>query len=158
MRGDALSLASRRCLFFLLIPPRPARARAGGGREGGRRDGRPVLGPGAGPPAGPAGGQPAGQRLQVQRAGHPITLRLGEEAGDVALAVEDDGGGILPEDLPHIFEPFYRSRRARRSGVGGVGLGLAVARRIALAFGGSLVAESGPARGARFTLRLPLRG
>jgi signal transduction histidine kinase len=86
--------------------------------------------------------------------GSPVTVRLGGSDGAVTLAVEDVGPGIDPVDLPHVFEPFYRSARAR-PGRAGVGLGLAVARRIAAALGGSLAAESEPGRGARFLLRLP---
>lgn len=86
--------------------------------------------------------------------GTPITCRLGREKGLVVLTVEDQGSGIAPEDLPHIFEPFYRSAQARRLGLGGVGLGLAVAQRIAGAFGGSLDVESVPGQGSRFSVRL----
>jgi signal transduction histidine kinase len=87
--------------------------------------------------------------------GSPITLTLGLEKGCVSLTVEDAGCGIAAEDLPYVFEPFYRSAEARRRGVGGVGLGLAVARRIAAAFGGTLDARGRPGQGARFVLRLP---
>jgi signal transduction histidine kinase len=87
--------------------------------------------------------------------GSPITLAARAEKGGVALTVEDAGRGIAAEDLPHVFEPFYRSVEARRRGVGGVGLGLAVARRVAAAFGGTLDAQSGSGKGTRLTLRLP---
>jgi heavy metal sensor kinase len=87
--------------------------------------------------------------------GTPVTLAARAEGGAVALTVEDAGRGIAAEDLPHVFEPFYRSAEARRRGVGGVGLGLAVARRIAVAFGGSLDAQARPGPGTRLTLRLP---
>jgi signal transduction histidine kinase len=87
--------------------------------------------------------------------GTPIVLRLARQGGRIALTVEDEGCGIPAEDLPHVFEPFYRSSRARRAGTAGVGLGLAVAQRIARAFGGTLVAESELGRGSRFTLHLP---
>jgi heavy metal sensor kinase len=90
--------------------------------------------------------------------GTPITLSLGEEDGFVSLAVADAGCGIAPEDLAHVFEPFFRSAEARRLGKAGVGLGLAVAQRIAAAFGGALHVESRPGQGARFTLRLPRAG
>jgi signal transduction histidine kinase len=86
--------------------------------------------------------------------GTPITVRLWREEKLLAVAVEDAGPGIAPEDLPHIFEHFYRSAQARRRGISGVGLGLAVAKRIAVHLGGTLHAESEPAAGARFTLRL----
>ena len=88
-------------------------------------------------------------------AGAPVTVRVGEAPGAVTLAVEDAGCGIAPEALPHVFEPFYRSAEARRLGQAGVGLGLAVAQRIAVALGGTLAVESEPGKGSRFALRLP---
>src|SRR5207253_2165444 len=65
--------------------------------------------------------------------GSPVTVSLAREANAVVLAVRDAGCGIAPEDLPHIFEPFYRAADVRRRGQPGVGLGLAVVRRIAVA-------------------------
>lgn len=85
----------------------------------------------------------------------PITVRLGREGEYVVLSVTDAGTGIPPEDLPHVFEPFYRSAQVRRQGQAGCGLGLAVVQRIALAFGGSVTAWSEAGRGSRFTVRLP---
>jgi heavy metal sensor kinase len=87
--------------------------------------------------------------------GTPVVVRLGWKAGFITLEVEDAGAGIAPADLPHVFEPFYRAPEARRRGEPGVGLGLAVARRIAMAFGGTLTATSEPGHGSRFTLCLP---
>jgi signal transduction histidine kinase len=87
--------------------------------------------------------------------GTPIIVRSWGEPGAAALAVEDRGGGITARDLPHVFEPFYRAESARRLGRAGVGLGLAVARRIAACHGGTIDAESEPGRGSRFVLRLP---
>jgi heavy metal sensor kinase len=88
-------------------------------------------------------------------AGSPITLRTWREGDAVCLGVEDRGPGIAAGDLPHLFEPFYRSAEARRQGVGGVGLGLAVAARIVAAFAGRIEVQSGPEKGTRFTLLLP---
>jgi signal transduction histidine kinase len=85
----------------------------------------------------------------------PIKLRLDADVTGVMLSVEDQGAGIAPEDLPHIFEPFYRSARARRQGRPGVGLGLAVARRIAEVFDGQISVSSVVGQGTRFVLRLP---
>jgi heavy metal sensor kinase len=87
--------------------------------------------------------------------GSPIRLSMWGEADSVFLAVEDQGHGIAPDDLPHIFEPFYRSSLARRLGTAGVGLGLAVAARIAEAFGGSLSVTSETGMVTCFTLSLP---
>jgi heavy metal sensor kinase len=86
--------------------------------------------------------------------GSPITLRLKREPEFVELSVEDRGQGIHADDLPHIFEPFYRSATARLQGIGGVGLGLAVAKRIAEVQGGSLQVDSAIGRGSRLTIRL----
>jgi signal transduction histidine kinase len=69
--------------------------------------------------------------------------------------VEDRGCGIPAEDVPRVFEPFHRAESARRLGHAGVGLGLAVARRIAATHGGTITAESEPGRGSRFVVRLP---
>lgn len=87
--------------------------------------------------------------------GTSISLRLAREPGVITLAVEDAGCGINLEDLRHVFEPFYRSAHARCLGRVGVGLGLAVAQRLAQVFSGMLSAESEPGRGSRFLLRLP---
>lgn len=73
----------------------------------------------------------------------------------VEIAIEDRGPGIDPSELPHIFEPFYRGRRAVRDQAGGFGLGLALASRIIEAHSGALTAESVPGRGTRFVARLP---
>jgi signal transduction histidine kinase len=85
--------------------------------------------------------------------GTPITVEVGREGEYVTLAVQDEGVGLDALDLPHVFEPFYRSSKARRRP--GVGLGLAVVERIAQVFGGAIRAESSPGRGSRFILRLP---
>ncbi len=87
--------------------------------------------------------------------GTPIIVRVWREPGAVALAVEDRGCGISPEDLPQIFEPFYRANSARQLGRAGVGLGLAVARRIAATHGGTITADNVPDGGCRFVVRLP---
>ncbi len=86
--------------------------------------------------------------------GTPIIVRTWSEPGAVALSVEDRGCGIPAGDLPRVFEPFYRAESARRLGHPGVGLGLAVARRIAATHGGTIAAESEPGRGSRFVVRL----
>ena len=88
--------------------------------------------------------------------GTPIEVRVWRAGDHVALAVRDHGMGLAPEDRAHLFEPFYRSDEARRRGYPGVGLGLAVARRIASAFGGTIEVQSEPGRGSTFTLRLPI--
>jgi two-component system OmpR family sensor kinase len=88
-------------------------------------------------------------------AGTPITVSLSAEDDAICLTVADAGCGISQEDLPHLFEAFYRSPQVRRRGVPGLGLGLAVAQRIAAALGGTLHVRSQPEQGTIFTLQLP---
>jgi signal transduction histidine kinase len=88
--------------------------------------------------------------------GAAIVVETRRDRQEAILAVEDRGPGIATEDLPHIFEPFYRSAQARRRGVTGVGLGLAVVRRIATACGGSVAARSELEKGTRFEVRFPV--
>lgn len=77
--------------------------------------------------------------------------------GSVVIRLEDEGPGIPREDLPHIFERFYRGARARERSTGGSGLGLAIARSIVESHGGRIEAGSAPGGGASFTIRLPLQ-
>ena len=86
-----------------------------------------------------------------------VTLSLQREAGWVRVSVADTGIGIPKEDIPNIFERFYRSDKARtRGGRGGTGLGLAIAKWIAEAHGGRIAVESQPGTGSAFIVWLPL--
>jgi signal transduction histidine kinase len=80
------------------------------------------------------------------------------EAGNgqrhVQISVSDSGIGIAADDLPHIFEPFYRSAAVRRAQIHGTGLGLALAKQLAESMGGGLTVVSQPGRGSMFTLSL----
>ncbi|WP_376792979.1 sensor histidine kinase [Thermoflexus sp.] len=87
-------------------------------------------------------------------AGGRITMGARLEGQAVRLWVEDTGPGIDPEDLPHIFERFYRGRNATAEGSG---LGLAIVRWIVELHGGRVEAYSQPGYGSRFDLILPLR-
>jgi signal transduction histidine kinase len=93
--------------------------------------------------------------MKYSTPGTPVVVRAGCDAGVPWVEVEDRGRGIAPEELPHLFRPFFRSESVRKGGVPGVGLGLAVAARIASALGGSITAESEPTRGSRFRCILP---
>jgi len=75
----------------------------------------------------------------------------------VAIEVVDRGEGIAAEDLDRIFTPFFRADRSRTRATGGVGLGLALSKRIVEAHGGTLVASSAPGAGTTMTVALPAR-
>jgi two-component system, OmpR family, sensor histidine kinase MtrB len=89
--------------------------------------------------------------------GAGLSVTLGSDNGFCKLAVADTGPGIPPEDLPHLFERFYKADRSRSRDHGGIGLGLAIAAQNARLLGGTISAESRPGQGSTFTLRLPLR-
>ncbi|MFQ5343923.1 MAG: sensor histidine kinase, partial [Anaerolineae bacterium] len=73
------------------------------------------------------------------------------------ITVTDSGPGISPEDLPHIFDRFYRGDKSRSRQTGGMGLGLAIAKQLVELHGGRIWAESvGPGQGATFYVVLPL--
>ena len=87
------------------------------------------------------------------RSGH-IRVSAEQRNGEVLVSVADDGVGITPEALPHVFDMFTK---VRPSLDGGLGVGLSLARGLVGLHGGRLFAESdGPGRGSRFTVRLPL--
>ena len=85
-----------------------------------------------------------------------VTIGVGCFGASVEVSVADTGPGIAPEDLPHLFERFYRVDRSRSRSEGGSGLGLAIAKEVVEAHGGRIWAESGQGEGAVFTLRLPV--
>jgi two-component system, OmpR family, sensor kinase len=84
-----------------------------------------------------------------------VTLSLTTDKNDAIITVSDTGIGILPEDLPYIFERFYRADRARSRDRGGTGLGLTIVQNIVQEHEGNIEVESTPGRGSTFTLRLP---
>ncbi len=87
--------------------------------------------------------------------GGRVTVSLADETPWVRLSVEDTGSGIAPEDLAHIFERFYRSDRSRNATSGGTGIGLAIAKQLVEAHGGTIQIESALAVGTTVTVRLP---
>jgi len=84
----------------------------------------------------------------------PVRLSARSDPGATVLEVKDGGIGIAPEDVPRLFTPFFRTDRSRARRTGGVGLGLALARRIAQAHGGDIEVESEVDRGTVFRVRL----
>lgn len=85
-----------------------------------------------------------------------VSISLALSNGFAVLNVCDSGIGIAGEDLPHVFDRFYRADQARSRESGGAGLGLAIGRWIADAHGGSISATSHEGAGASFEVRLPL--
>jgi two-component system sensor histidine kinase BaeS len=77
---------------------------------------------------------------------------------EVRVTVSDRGAGVAADDLPHIFDAFYRGRKAVADQVQGNGLGLHLVKRIAEAHGGRVTLKTAPGEGASFTLHLPARG
>ena len=94
--------------------------------------------------------------LRYTPAGKSIEIELQSEGNVIRLDVRDHGDGIPPEALDLIFERFYRAESSREHASGSTGLGLAIARKIAEAHGGTLTVSNHPLGGAVFTLRLPL--
>jgi two-component system sensor histidine kinase BaeS len=80
----------------------------------------------------------------------------GADAGAVVISVADTGCGIAADDLPHVFERFWRADKVRSREAGGTGLGLTIAKQIAEAHGGRLDAQSEVGCGSVFTVHLPL--
>ena len=94
---------------------------------------------------------PAGARVAVSARGL-------EDGATVECAVRDDGPGIPPEDLPHIFERFYRVEKGRSRESGGTGLGLSIVKHVVQLHGGRVSAESELGRGTAILVRLPRGG
>lgn len=88
--------------------------------------------------------------------GATISLDVYTQDETLVIAVKDNGPGISPEDLPHIFERFYRSDKARRITTGGSGLGLSIVKKIVEAHQGQVEVESELGKGSTFKVILPL--
>ena len=88
----------------------------------------------------------------------PVELTITNDGKVVRIQVRDHGPGIPPEQRPHIGEPFYRADDSRTRDTGGTGLGLYLAKQVALAHGGDLVLLDHAGSGALFEVTLPARG
>jgi len=84
-----------------------------------------------------------------------LDVAVGDDPDTLKIAVTDTGIGIAEDDLPRVFERFYRTDASRARHSGGFGLGLSITRDLIQAMGGSVTAESIPAGGSRFTVILP---
>src|SRR5438067_2474582 len=85
----------------------------------------------------------------------PSATWAARRSASIGFTGWNSGDPIPAEDLPRLFEPMFRSDGSRNSETGGAGLGLAIARHLIEAHGGTLVAENPPAGGARFAATLP---
>lgn len=92
---------------------------------------------------------------QQQDPDKAIYVSIKDGGDEVWIILEDTGPGIDAEDLPHVFDRFYRAEQSRNSETGGSGLGLAIVKQIMEGHGGSVKAENGLGGGAKFTLALP---
>jgi signal transduction histidine kinase len=93
--------------------------------------------------------------IQYNRPGGEVRLKLEIDGRLAILQVSDTGKGIAAEDLPRVFERFYRAEKSRTGG-GNSGLGLAICKAIVEAHGGTITAGGSPGVGATFVVRLPV--
>jgi signal transduction histidine kinase len=93
--------------------------------------------------------------LRYTLPGGIIAVEGSADDGVVTLAVDDTGVGIPSEELPLVFERFYRSDSSRARESGGAGIGLALVSELTAAMGGRVAVESTPGRGSRFSIALP---
>jgi heavy metal sensor kinase len=94
--------------------------------------------------------------IKYTPAGGTVKLSLSKQNGWAHLSISDTGIGIPPEDLPHVFDRFYRVDKARTRSLGGSGLGLAIAKWIVQAHGGGIQVNSRVGEGTTFTVTLPV--
>jgi signal transduction histidine kinase len=96
--------------------------------------------------------------LRYTPAGGQITVRVNQVDGQVQMSVEDEGPGIPEEQIPYVFERFWRGDRSRSRDSGGSGLGLSIARQLVELHGGTISATSAPGKGSTFWIALPTIG
>jgi len=96
--------------------------------------------------------------LRHTPSGGTITISAKLRDAYVLVSVRDTGKGISPEDLPHVFERFYRADRSRTRSTGGSGLGLTISKQIIELYGGKIRAQSWLGAGSTFTFSLPVHG
>jgi two-component system OmpR family sensor kinase/two-component system sensor histidine kinase BaeS len=94
--------------------------------------------------------------LRHTAVGGEIKVHARRTGRGVEVSVRDTGEGIHEQDIPHIFERFYRGEKSRNRGTGGAGLGLAIARGIVHAHGGEIRVESERGKGTQFTFYIPV--
>ena len=94
-----------------------------------------------------------GNAIKYSHDGSEVSVQVDEYANDIVISIKDSGIGISPDDLPHIFDGFYRGKGSEVAG--GHGIGLAVSRQIVEAHNGSIAVESELGKGSTFVIRLP---
>ncbi len=94
--------------------------------------------------------------IHYNRPGGSLTVRTKVETNEAILTIEDTGQGIAPNDMPHLFERFFRGDKARSRAVGRYGLGLAISQAIVQAHHGTITVASELGRGSTFSIHLPL--
>ncbi|MCP3015045.1 ATP-binding protein [Nocardiopsis dassonvillei] len=99
-----------------------------------------------------------GNALRHTPAPGTVTVRARRSGGEAVIEVADTGVGIPAQDLPHVFDRFWRADKSRNRRTGGSGLGLAIVRNLVELHGGSVSVESVVGEGTTFTVRLPLEG
>lgn len=96
--------------------------------------------------------------LKYNHKGGSVTLRLGETASKLTVSVVDTGIGIAANELPHIFERFYRVDRSRHKAIDGTGLGLSIVKHGVLFHGGTIRVLSSAGKGSEFIMKFPREG
>jgi len=93
--------------------------------------------------------------IKFSESGSAVKVSARQSADGISIHVEDQGCGIAKEQLPRIFERFYRVDKGRSRAAGGTGLGLSIVKHIAVVHGGNVTVKSSPGRGSTFTVHLP---
>jgi two-component system sensor histidine kinase BaeS len=96
-----------------------------------------------------------GNALRYAHQGRHVTVSAAQENDRLMLEVADDGPGLSPDELPFVFERFWRGDRSRSRDSGGSGIGLAIVRQLVELHGGTVSAESKPGEGTTFRVALP---
>jgi two-component system sensor histidine kinase BaeS len=96
-----------------------------------------------------------GNALKFTPAGGEVVVAAREGPDEVVVDVRDSGPGIAPDELPHIFDRFFRGTNVGEARASGSGLGLAITRSLAEMHGGAVDVTSAPGQGSVFSVRLP---
>ena len=98
--------------------------------------------------------------VKYSRRGGTVTVQARTVNGDqdLQIAIHDQGDGIPGNEIPHLFEPFFRGKRARAAQIQGSGLGLSVVKRVVEAHGGHIEVVSTVGAGSTFLVQLPVGG